>query len=333
MKKRGWFYHKGKKVNCVVCGEEFITGGWNSIVCSKKCRHKRTYQQTIAKIGKNGFNKLQRELRMKRNEKKLNESKNTPREEGWPEGIEYHKPINPIKDGYGYHGVLLADKKTGQVQCHVCGGWFDWLQNHIRGSHKMKADEYREQFGLGYTTALCSEKVRNLLVKRAMTYPWERMYKKGQLLKKMSQQGRNHNEKWWKRNHSTDEEKNRNGTCYLQLIDRMEQSCNRLGRQPYAHEMKDNRGVGFRKSVMREFGSVKEMRDIMDSRGYEYLNPWKRKKYSDDNLLQAMRKFADIYGRKPSYSDAKMGVMPSQSVYEKRFGSWTKAKLLAFAKT
>ena len=53
---------------------------------------------------------------------------------------------------YGNYGVFLEE--GDRVQCHICGKWYILLATHLWKTHNYLADEYREQFGLGYTTGL-----------------------------------------------------------------------------------------------------------------------------------------------------------------------------------
>ena len=52
----------------------------------------------------------------------------------------------------GVLGVLETD--GDRLQCHICGKWRKGLGNHAFKTHNLTADEYRERFGLRYTTAL-----------------------------------------------------------------------------------------------------------------------------------------------------------------------------------
>lgn len=52
-------------------------------------------------------------------------------------------------------------------------------------------------------------------------------------------------------------------------------------------------------------------------------------RYTNEQLLDFLRDFQAIHGRKPSYSDAKRGLLPNLSRYSNRFGSWKKAVELA----
>lgn len=180
-------YGSTKMKKCNQCQREFELKVANQILCGDPAC-KRKYA-----------NAWQKKLRVRKNEKQLSRSRKAKRELGFPEGVDYLKPFEEVKEGHGFKGVLLCDKKTGEIQCHICGGWFHWLQNHIHGSHKIKGDEYRERFGLEYNTALCSEKVREHLVRRAMTYPWERLMQSKKKLIDYAKSGKSHNKKFRER--------------------------------------------------------------------------------------------------------------------------------------
>ncbi len=53
---------------------------------------------------------------------------------------------------------------------------------------------------------------------------------------------------------------------------------------------------------------------------------------SKEELIELLQKFESVHGRKPSYSDAKRGMLPVLSRYSYHFGSWKNALSLAFPK-
>jgi len=276
------------------------------------------------------FNKYCREARIKRTLKKIEESKNKKRNISFPTNIDYEKPFTKVEKGFGYRGVLLADSESGEIQCHICGGFYHWLANHIVAVHKLKADQYREQFSLGYKTALCSEKVRDSLVKRAMTYPWERLNRQGQILSKMAKDHKTHkNKRDYSKGTETEEYKNKKGTCELQLFDKMEKISKTLNRQPYVEEIKEYNGKSIRGSVIRRFGSMSKMRELLEMKGYMYI-PSSKQSITNKELLNSLRHFAEVYKRRPTYSDIKKGLLFGMSTYVRRFKSWSRAKELAY---
>src|SRR5271166_3128953 len=64
-------------------------------------------------------------------------------------------PFMQVKDGFGYMGVVLRDKIEDTVQCHICGIWKSMLVQHVRLTHKMTLDVYRQKFGLPLNFPLC----------------------------------------------------------------------------------------------------------------------------------------------------------------------------------
>jgi len=65
---------------------------------------------------------------------------------------------------FGEYGSLEKDQDTGRVQCHICGHWYRLLGSHVWQMHDLLADEYREEFGLGYMTGLVGEELRQKMV-------------------------------------------------------------------------------------------------------------------------------------------------------------------------
>ncbi len=61
---------------------------------------------------------------------------------------------------YGAYSVLEASPDGVTVQCHICGKWVRGLGVHGWMEHAIRADEYREQFGLMAKTGLVSPDTR-----------------------------------------------------------------------------------------------------------------------------------------------------------------------------
>jgi hypothetical protein len=58
----------------------------------------------------------------------------------------------PTRPPYGELGSLT--RAGDRLQCHLCGRFYVSLAAHVVQGHGMRADEYRETFGLNATTAL-----------------------------------------------------------------------------------------------------------------------------------------------------------------------------------
>lgn len=62
-------------------------------------------------------------------------------------------------DGHGRYAQLERDDE-GRLLCHECGTWWQHLATHVRGAHGIPAAEYRRAHGLGATTRLVGDGVR-----------------------------------------------------------------------------------------------------------------------------------------------------------------------------
>ena len=53
--------------------------------------------------------------------------------------------VNPLAE----HGRIKHDA-TGKVICHICGRAYTRLGSHVKESHGITIEEYKEEFGLYY---------------------------------------------------------------------------------------------------------------------------------------------------------------------------------------
>ena len=84
--------------------------------------------------------------------------------------------VHPLPE----HGRIKHDA-TGKVICHICGRAYTRLGSHVKESHSMTIEEYKEEFGLckrAKTTECCySQTMRNHAMNNNMN---ERLLKAGQ---------------------------------------------------------------------------------------------------------------------------------------------------------
>ena len=309
-------------INCKYCGKKIIKKRFDTIICkSDKCSKKRAAQ-------------FQRDRR----------------KDAWKENKEkkrkiiyrgYKDPLIPLqKPYYGYEGVVLEDKDSGEIQCHICGKWFKHLGNHIQqhkdeipitndNTENQLGASYKDKFGLMRGTALCSMQLREHFVRRAMTYPWERMRKQGKKLTKMSKEpGR------IKRfnNHGSAEKKNQNGTCYLQLLHSVRKQAIKLGRTPQAHELIKDDGANIRPTIVKTFGSVADAMKLCklipngNNRHYAY------NELTEEFLVECLRNFVKNNKRRPTVGDCGTELLPGINNFNKMFGDFKKAKEVALYK-
>jgi uncharacterized protein YaaR (DUF327 family) len=164
---------------------------------------------------------------------------------GYVKMYNYKEPFMPFREGYGFMGALVFDGSTDKIQCHFCGDWFNQLGNHLHKEHNMRASEYKSQVGLRQSTALINEVIRSKLIKSGI----ERFsnIRKGTKHTKETKDKISETLK-----HNVMEEKNRRGTCPMQLLDRLKVKARELGRTPTYKE------VTFYDALVNTYGSFKE---------------------------------------------------------------------------
>lgn len=161
----------------------------------------------------------------------------------------YKEPFMPFSfegEGYGYEGVLLFDGTTDKIQCHLCGGWYKAMGNHLHREHNMLASAYKEIVGLRQTTALVSESLRAKMIANGLDKRLQNLRAGG---KKTEKQKKKISETLKR---VVREKENETGTCPMQLLDRLKALSDKLGRCP------TNRECGFEASIVRVYGSFSE---------------------------------------------------------------------------
>jgi predicted transcriptional regulator len=57
----------------------------------------------------------------------------------------------------------VQPERDGRIQCLECGRWYQLLGNHLRQSHAMTVDEYKEEHGLPASRGLVPEQLREIM--------------------------------------------------------------------------------------------------------------------------------------------------------------------------
>lgn len=296
----------------------------------------------------------------------------------------YKEPFMPVENGFGYQGVLLVDGGNGEVQCHICGQWFDGLGTHI-ARHAITASRYKQKFGLNNNTALLSEKVREKLVVKGMEQRLQNLKnfkgtKRSEETKAKIKATQLENRR---------ENQNKTGTCPAQLIKKIQDRIESLnGQVPNEKEMSDyktiakvfgtwneairmagytprkaGQNVKHWKLIWTEEKAIEWVRMFFESKNiipthkdmpqslYEacrtgrldkkqifekaitlhgkYVKVESRIAISKEDLLTYLINFSKYHNRRPSYSDARRGLIPNLSRYSYHFGSWKEALKLA----
>lgn len=245
-------------------------------------------------------------------EKKEMEYEDAP--SGYVTLYNYKEPFMKYESGYGYQGVLLYDGLNDQIQCHLCGGWFNSLGSHLHREHNTSAYEYKAEVGLTQNASLISEAIRSKLIKAAKKRknegikPHLHKHRKSSIAKMRLAIKDNANRR---------EAQNKRGTCPEQLLDRMQKDYQRLGRTPTERE------AGYYPTVKKTYGT---WRHACELAGIPYRTPGKKKKSIEkEQVLRLLKKFKKDFDRNPSQSDCTRGYVPTYRTICYYFGNLSEA--------
>ena len=225
----------------------------------------------------------------------------------------WEPPFMPVKKGFGYHGIVAEDSKTGELQCHVCGKWTEMLTSHFSAKHKLTGVQYRKKFGLLTSTALKSKRIR-LLQSKLIT----KLQKEGKM--NVGNKGgygftkgnkESANRKGIKK---ADEAKNKYGVCDLQIMTKIIDLSKKLGKTPSLCEIEKEYGRGLITIMHYRYGSyIKYCRNYLKLTPlYSNHNP-KPVKEVKKEIIEAGNKVIKEYGK---FSIGKMPIKEGRYIYK-----------------
>lgn len=175
----------------------------------------------------------------------------------------WEPPFLPVKGGFGFVGVLAEDSKSGRLQCHACGNWYEQLPTHFTVKHGMNGEQYRKKFGLFVGTALKSKRMR--LIHSATI---ARLQKEGKM-----QVGNSNGYGFKKKNleagnrkgiKKAKEGQNAFGVCDLQIMTKIINLGKKMGKTPTLTDIKKEYGGGLISIMHSRYGSyVKYCREYL----------------------------------------------------------------------
>lgn len=205
-------------------------------------------------------------------------------------------PFAPVPNGFGFMGVVAEDSKTGVLQCHCCGKWYEQLPTHYSVKHKMSGEQYREKYGLLTHTALKSKRIR--LIQSAVI---SKLQKAGKM--NVGNRKNNNGKKYGftKDNKYADnrkgkpkamESQNRHGVCDLQIMEKILELGKKLGKTPTLVDIKEEYGGALVSIMHSRYGSyIKYCREQLHLvPNFSTHNPkYSSKKSWRDHLLEVGR--------------------------------------------
>lgn len=251
----------------------------------------------------------------------------------------YKEPLKVVDGGFGYQGALLSTIDGTQVQCHICGELFADVGRHAISSHKEivpTVRDYKERFGLAYSTALISESERDrrkmLMIKQWSRYTPEQRDRLRARIRKAAKKWHEARAAHKRRQPKiTLETKNKRGTCPDQLLEKVNKCAADLGHTPSKAEFIDycKGSQRYVHLISATFGSWTEAVKLAGLSAREHAQSSGRRIYSDEELLDALSLFQQENQKIPSYTDSRRGLLPDAGIYQRRFGSLPKARKLA----
>lgn len=238
----------------------------------------------------------------------------------------YKEPLKKVEDGFGYYGTVTTTKDGSGIQCHLCGKFFTFLPGHLFAAHKIKGKEYKERFDLARETALCSdnhrEKMRKMMAELVST--WTPEYRQEIQERCTAALAKNPHTGFSLRL----ETKNKRGTCPDQLLDKLRECAQALGKSPSKKEF--IRWCNSQRYVHKIFDTFESWSDAKRQAGLglsENKNrPKTEYKYSKEKLIEDLKRFYKETGEIPTYTDFSADGLPSYGAYIREFGSITNAR-------
>lgn len=250
----------------------------------------------------------------------------------------YKEPLKPIpkKEGFGFYGTIKQTLDGDKLQCHICGKLARELALHIRNVHKgMPAKVYREKFQLAAETALNSDTLREEKKLRTVAYR-KSLGKKGLALlekrrmKAMQPMLEERRKKGWKGFKQSLETQNKRGSCPDQILAKITDIAERMGRTPSCEEfVKECGSQRYRYLITKVYGSWLNALKLLKLQPKGHYSLGRSPKYSDEELIQYLVNFSKNNRAVPRMTDFKRGYLPTFRTYTSRFGSISKARKLA----
>jgi len=229
-------------------------------------------------------------------------------------------PYTPVKNGYGYYGVLLSHKETGRIHCHLCGQWFKSLGAHVSQAHKIRAKQYRKKFGFSLTQPICSEETsrKSSLLAFAKVKAGKIGAKFGKKnLKKYAAVGHKSTLAYW----------NKNSICPEQVKQRVINLSDKIEHFPSLTELKTH-DVALFNIILRRYKTWNKFKKEIGIPIYNGNVP-QTKKIDKGKIIYALREFGKNKKRVPLFNDYKkesrINKYPAVDTVIRHFGSWNRA--------
>lgn len=246
----------------------------------------------------------------------------------------YKEPLTRLKkeEGFGYLGAVSVTLDGTRLQCHVCGELYQDLQWHISYKHKLSNHEYKERFGLAYSTVLISESMRIARKERMRLYyasltqeQKDTMKRKG--IAELKKWRAKYNVKGRFQPKIQLETKNKRGTCPDQLLEKIKEVKNHIGHTPSKREFIDYwESQRYVHLIYTTFGSWTNAVVRAGLLPSEKRPTGTGKRYTPEELIDMLQLYHQENARIPTVSDCNRGLLPPYCTFQRHFGTMVKAR-------
>lgn len=235
-------------------------------------------------------------------------------------------PYRKVQDGHGYYGVLISDKNTGKLHCHICGKWFKHLGAHAAIGHQVKAKDYKEKYGFTKRQPLCSNGIsgarRGLALKNEKFLNSASKRLKG---KAAWNRGQKRGKGWKSRSESFI---NSRAMCDEQIRERYVAVSDKVGHPASSGDLRRHDGA-LRLILQRKYGTFNEFCKKTGMRVPQKPSGPGRK-VSKPEILLGVRECYRAIGHTPStveyrkYHEKRISKTYSDVTVFRHFGSWNR---------
>lgn len=234
-------------------------------------------------------------------------------------------PLEKLENGHGYDGVLLRNKLTDTIQCHICGKWFSSLSHHVIFKHKISTDAYRDQYKLPYNFPLVSRSISKAHSDNANSQKSLENLAKHRNPDAARKYSPMRNKERWSYIYKRLANDNKVGACPEQLRQRYMLVSDFVGRNPtyrdlLKHDMRIVKVIKTRYKTLNLF---------RQQNGFDVIKPNRTNAgISDEACINALRSFYKENKRVPTSRDFRSG-KPTTKTFLDHFGSWNRSLLMA----
>lgn len=228
-------------------------------------------------------------------------------------------PLTETKSGFGFDGVILRDKIKDKIQCHICGGWYDFLSIHVNQKHKINSRDYKMKYQLPLGFPLANKRILSIMSRKS------RENKNGlKNLEKRNILKASHSRKkrMFKYCFSNLSFQNKKGICEKQIMRRFLIVSDIVGRTPSLEDLIEY-DHSLWAAIRRRYGTINNFKR---KNNFEYQKSYKE--VTESKVIATIRKFYRKNKRIPRINDFRTGSPCSKTIL-KIFGSFHKALLMS----